>query len=466
MRLRLFAVLGLLPIPSASSAVETPYYQVELEIPAETLKVQLCLPQSHPYIRFAADSEWAKRYLTELKRHSDRELVETKGAWNATSWQAGECLSYRVKLGEIADAHKPDVGWRIGSDLVSSPQLWLLRPDIDAELDIELKLPPDWHISAPWQALPNTDGHRFRIGNTPANWSAVVALGHFEEQRIPLADSVLHVAILQSTDEKQRKLMLWLRRVSQAALSAYGKLPMADVQVLILPVGEQDKAVVFGQSVRGQGHGLQLLVNANRPDSEFASDWVAVHELSHLFHPYLGDRGRWLAEGLASYYQNVLRARAGLITPLRAWENLDAGFQRGKQQTFDETLNDVTQGMEHTHMFMRVYWAGAAYWLTVDEELRRTSHGQLSVDEALRRFRDCCLPSRREWSPQEFVTKLDALIGSGVFTDHYREFGGAKQFPDMRNLYKNLGIEPHGASLRLLRTPRPKTTRDTIMAPR
>ena len=40
-----------------------------------------------------------------------------------------------------------------------------------------------------------------------------------------------------------------------------------------------------------------------------------------------------LAEGLATYYQNVLRARAGLLTPSEAWEQIDAGFARGRGAT-------------------------------------------------------------------------------------------------------------------------------------
>jgi hypothetical protein len=69
--------------------------------------------------------------------------------------------------------------------------------------------------------------------------------------------------------------------------------------------------VHFGQSIRGQGNALELLVDPTRPAAEFADDWTAVHELSHLMHPYLGDRGTWLAEGLATYYQNVLRRAPG-----------------------------------------------------------------------------------------------------------------------------------------------------------
>jgi hypothetical protein len=62
-----------------------------------------------------------------------------------------------------------------------------------------------------------------------------------------------------------------------------------------------------------------LYVRKGASLEELRADWTAAHELSHLFHPYLGDDGRWLAEGLASYYQNVLRARSGLLEEADAW---------------------------------------------------------------------------------------------------------------------------------------------------
>ncbi|TLY51812.1 MAG: hypothetical protein E6K53_06245, partial [Gammaproteobacteria bacterium] len=138
------------------------------------------------------------------------------------------------------------------------------------------------------------------------------------------------MSVLHGPDATQRAtLIAWIDRVAHAVLTAYGGMPLADVQVLVIPVKpRRDSAVLFGQSVRGQGNALQLLVNAQRPASEFADDWMAVHELSHLMHPYLGDRGAWLAEGLATYYQNVLRARGGIYTPQQAWQELGDGFRR------------------------------------------------------------------------------------------------------------------------------------------
>jgi hypothetical protein len=137
----------------------------------------------------------------------------------------------------------------------------------------------------------------------------------------------------------------------------------------------------------------------------------------------------------------VLRARTGLLGGAQAWEEQHDGFARGRAQTrVGRTLAEVSAAMMREHAFLRTSWAGAAYWLAVDVELRRASAGRLSVDEALRRFRDCCLAPAREWAPRDFVTKLDALLGTDVFVRRWREADAQTQFPDLAGLYAALGL--------------------------
>jgi hypothetical protein len=452
-------------------AQDAPRYELRFDAPAQSLSVRLCLAQAHAQVVFAADSTMAMRYLRDVKRDAGVALATTDESWNAQLWRPGECLTYRADLAAIAAAHQQDVGWRLGDDLVSAPQLWLLRPDVQGTADAEaqVSLPQGWNISAPWieKLVPSSTTAKitkqpssaaldksvlFIIPNTPADWSATVAFGHFDEERIVLPGGVLRLSILHGADGEQRtKLRDWLAHVARAVLSAYGRLPLPDVQVLMIPVsdrvGARGRAVQFGQSIRGEGNALELLVDPARPVAEFVADWTAVHELSHLMHPYLGDRGSWLAEGLATYYQNILRARAGLLTPAQAWDRLYEGFKRGAAAAGKGTLDQAAANMQRTHAYQRVYWAGAAYWLTVDRDLRRASENQLDLETALSRFRDCCLPDYRGWKPEDFVAKLDALAGVRTFSQRYRQFAAMRQFPDWQKVYADLGIRDDGSHL-------------------
>ncbi len=493
----LLAVLG---AARPALADDGPRYSVMFDAQAQSAGVRLCLARQHASVEFAADSGWAMRFATQLRRDSGAVVEAGEGGWTARDWHAGECLTYQADLRAIAAEHKPDVGWQMGADFIAAPQLWLLRPDVQGAADAELRieLPSGWSISAPWRELgrelvppsvttkvtgqpspaaPATS-IRFHIPNTPSDWSAAVAFGHFSEERIALPGGMLRLAVLEGADAAQRaRLRAWIERVSKAVLSAYGRLPLPEVQVVAIPVGQlgvaarvgraiNPEAVHFGQSIRGEGNALELLVDPSRPAEEFGDDWTAVHELSHLMHPYLGDRGTWLAEGLATYYQNVLRARSGMLTPAQAWDRLYEGFKRGAKAQSDESLDEVAQNMQRSHAFQRVYWAGAAYWLTVDRDLRRDTHGAMNLETALSRFRDCCLPAYRQWQPQDFVARLDALSGSTIFTKRYREFAQMRRFPDWEKLYSDLGIRADGEHLVFDTAAADAAIREAIMAPR
>lgn len=467
-------------LPALAGAGEAPRYRTMFDEALRRADVTLCLQQAHARVDFAADSAWAKRFVSGVARDFGSAVIETGAGWRAADWRAGECLHYRADLAAIAAVGKPDIGLRIGKDFLVAPQLWLLRADAqDEDARVRVDLPAGWSISAPWQdvsppssaaangsasSLAAAYSREFVIPDTPADWSAAVAFGHFEERRVGLPGGVLRVALLDSIDAAQRdKLERWFGRVAHAALSAYGRLPLADVQVLMLPVGERGRAVVFGQSVRGQGNALHLLIDPSRPEAEFDDDWMAVHELSHLMHPYLGDRGSWLAEGLATYYQNVLRARGGMLTAAQAWDRLREGFRRGGGAPSEDTLEQAATDMHRTHEFQRVYWAGAAFWLTVDRDLRRASGGKVGLDTALSRFRDCCLPAYRGWRPEDFVARLDALANTTLISARYREFAAMRAFPDWSSVYADLGIREAGGRLSFDERARDAAIREAIM---
>ena len=454
MPIRLFALLLIpLTVAPAFAADTAPHYTLRYDAGTETMAVRLCVPNASADLHFSADED-AERYVDSLVRDDGPPPKRDDKGWASADWHAGECLSYRAALGRIADSGRRGDGARHGNAMAFDPSVWLLGVDgagADPPAELRVELPPGYSISAPWHELPPDGGTlRFAIPQTPDDWLARVAIGRFVEVPVALPGGTLRIAMLGGIDaDAKRKLDAWLAKVARAAVSAYGRLPLADVQVLVVPVGASSEPVDFGQSTRGQGHGLTLFVDAAQSAAAFDHDWVAVHELSHLFHPYLGDRGSWLAEGLATYYQNVLRARVGLLTPEQAWEQIDGGFDRGRRMTRpdDVTLEKASQAEDGRTNFMRTYWSGTAYWLEVDLALRRTSGNRLSVDEALRRFDACCLPSYRAWAPEDFVARLDELLGTDVFRKRFAEFRARHDFPDLAPIYADLGIRRDGGAL-------------------
>jgi predicted metalloprotease with PDZ domain len=226
-----------------------------------------------------------------------------------------------------------------------------------------------------------------------------------------------------------------------------GHFPRERVQVIVVPIGARSEPVPWAHVLRGGGPAVEFFVDPNWPLEEFDADWTATHEFSHLLLPYVAYNDRWLSEGLASYYQNVLRARDGRLDEREAWQALHAGFRRGRKATRDETLRQATRAGRGATM--RIYWAGAALALEADVRLRQATGGDLSLDEALRRFNECCVEAGGSWRALDLLAELERLTGLGVFRDLARDYPSMRSFPDLQPLYRELGLVAEDGLLRL-----------------
>lgn len=275
---------------------------------------------------------------------------------------------------------------------------------------------------------------------------ATPATLHVEGDELDAGGRTLHIRIDPEIDEaRTRMLHGWITETARAALAAYGRFPLPDATVRISEVDRRsDSPVPWGQTSRRSSVAVLLYVRKGAGLEELRADWTAVHELSHLFHPYLGGDGRWLAEGLASYYQNVLRARSGLLDEAEAWRRLDAGFGRGQREDSGLRLDELSRAHRGT---MRVYWAGAAYWLEMDLALRRSGS---SLDDVLSRYSDCCLRGTGEVAPRDFVAQLDRLAGGDRFRRGFERHAALRAFPSLAASYTALGLKQTDKGLRFL----------------
>ncbi|TXH65352.1 MAG: hypothetical protein E6Q88_14040 [Lysobacteraceae bacterium] len=255
------------------------------------------------------------------------------------------------------------------------------------------------------------------------------------ELRIEVAgvDDAVRLAMLQR----------WAEEAARATV-VDGRFPLREARVWINEIDSRDRSPVpWGQTSRRGLPSVLLYVRRGASYEELRADWTAVHEFSHLFHPYLDDEGRWMAEGLASYFQNVLRAQMGVLDADEAWRRLDAGFRRGETARSEGRLDAVSRDRGGT---MRVYWAGAAYWLEMDLALRHAHDS--SLIEVLGRYAHCCLDGNAYVAPSDWVVELDRIVGASVFLPAYRRYAAMQRFPSLDASYRALGIERADAGLR------------------
>jgi len=285
------------------------------------------------------------------------------------------------------------------------------------------------------------------------------AAAPIDERTVHAGDTELRIVVDAPDRARADALHRWLAEVANAELTVFGRFPLANAQVRVEEIRSDDSSPVpWGQTSRRRNVAVLLYVRDDATLEELRNDWTAVHEFAHLFHPYLGTRGRWLAEGLASYYQNVLRARIGLLSEAQAWQRLDAGFGRGHGAVTGIRLDEL--GRRGT---MRVYWAGAAYWLEADLALRARGS---SLDAVLAVYARCCLQGTATVAPEAFVAELDRVAEADVFRGLHQRYAAAREFPSLHAAYRQLGITSDDGRLRFSQQADALQLRQSIMGRR
>lgn len=461
-------LLGWVPLAAGGS----PTYHVTIDPDLSGLQVRVCdidkrlhsLVNTHPQ---------ARKHLQWMRLESDRTshaLRPRHGVVRLTSSAPDSCVAYAVDFrGKIAHSWFSSRQQTSKQVLVDIDRwLWYPQPFPDSGVPITVQVPKGLSVSAPWRLVARTvDSASYLILKRPLEWEARMAVGDFPVTDLHVNNAQVRIAVLNGNPAvNEAEILRWIESNLTALSLTYGAFPVPDLQVLVVPVGKDTEPVPWGHVLRGGGDAVHVYIDQTRPLEEFLADWVLIHELSHLLHPRLRGRDAWLYEGLGSYYQNVLRARAGLLTQQQAWQKLNDGFQRGVKATgARHTLLQESENMLRDRNFMRVYWSGAAIFLLADQQLREQSGGQNSLDRVLKQFRDCCLPTDRWWSGEELMANLDSLSGATVFSDLYQRYVPSTDFPDPGPTYRKLGLTVTNGTVELSDNATQTELRNAIMLP-
>ena len=458
--------LALSPDPVAAAAIE---YRLEFLPQEGELAVRACLREPQSALRFSLPDADAAPFLLEARRDDGRELQREGNALRARDWRPDECLHLRIDARRVAAAAAPYAGLREGPDLLLPTRAWFWRPRGLAGgsgTEVTVVLPAGWTLSAPWQPLDAPPHRHFRLDDSDPGWPGMVAIGRFDERDIVAGSGALRLALTGAPAPTQQAILA--RHVGEVAadvLAGFPRLLDARPQLLLVPVPGAREPAPFGQSLRGGGTGIVLYANPRATLAQLRGSWTLTHELVHLAHPYLGDEGSWIAEGLATWYQNVLRARAGRMTPGEAWRYLAAGFERGRADAADASLRETARGDAGRHT-MRVYWSGTALMLLGDVALRTRADAPASLDLALSRYLACCRAQRVRREPGRFLADLDRTVGGDTLAALYRAHADASAFPDLAPAWRALGITLRGdADLAYSDDPAAAALREAIMGP-
>lgn len=419
-----------------------------------------------PVDSVAARSKNAGKYLIDVRGCEDPPQIWMRNRRMMLPKGGIRCLNYTIDLERAARDSRYNRTLAPGNVIVS-PATWLWRPELTGtrEIDIRFRLPESVRVTVPWQPLGG-EPDRYRLVRSPESSDAPAVFGSFAYRDIEVPGATLRVSLLKGENPMDTEgIFNWISATATDVSLTYGRFPNPSPQVVVIPVGNargrSDSAVPFGRVIRDGGEAVELFVNETAPVSEYLEDWTATHEFSHLMVPYFGHKHRWVSEGFAQYYQNVLLARSGAYDERKAWQRLYEGFERGRQSRPELSPNEAAEGGIRTAL-MKIYWSGAALALMADVTLRERSGGDESLDTLLEQFQRCCLPTDRQWTAQEFFSKLDSFASEPVMTPLYRRYADTAGFPDIHPVYERLGLSISDDRVRMRRNGELKEIRAAI----
>lgn len=413
-------------------------YTITLDEPLSTMQVRLCFEGAPPAaIAPIHNNGW--HYVRNVEgRARTAEGLSTRDV-------AGDgCVGYEVDLARAAaDSGGMNGALRVRGDVLASTAVWLWAPSPRPARCVaraRFELPQGVRVSSLW---PRDAAGTYALDERAFAFVAYAGLGRFQSVDVGAPGACLHVEMLGGgLSIGAGATARAIATSAHAASTLFGHFPVPEASILVIPIPGRD--IPFGIVGRGTTPTVALIVGSESSEDELARAWVPVHELSHLATPYIARQDAWLSEGLATYYQEILRARAGMQSAERAWANLDEGFRRGSSDGTGRTLAEESADMMGTAAFARVYWAGTAILFAADVELRRRTGGASSLDRALAR-----LAGERRTQPMSASELVAAIDEQGVIAALVARWLGATEFPDLRETYDALGLARRGGELAL-----------------
>ncbi len=442
-------------------------YSVSVDPELSVLRVEARF--SKPITSVTARAREAGRLLLDVQDCDANERLLMRNRRMMLPASGIRCMNYTVDLERAAREERRN-RYLLDDNVVVSPSRWLWRPELmnGTALRVRFRLPEGIGVAVPWRPVDGAQ-NEYLLGESPESANAPALFGTFGFHELLVPGATLRVGLPRSDPALDDDAILdWLTATATDVSLTYGRFPNPLPFVIVMPIGTgrplSKSAVPFGRVIRDGGEAIELFVDQRKTREDFMSDWTATHEFSHLMLPYLGKRHKWISEGFAQYYQNVLLARSGAYEQREAWQKLYDGLRRGRESRPELSPNEAAErGVRGARM--KVYWSGAAIALMADVAIRERMGGAESLDVVLDRIQSCCLPSERVWSGPELFATLDSLIDAPTFLPLYRRHADTAGFPDTSELFERLGLPVQDGRVRLRANAELSALRNEITEP-
>jgi hypothetical protein len=262
------------------------------------------------------------------------------------------------------------------------------------------------------------------------------------DEELRAGDSVLQLQFDRGTfSAGDAEIREWVRRSADIVSRYYTRFPARRAAIRLAP--QPGEGVHGGKSFANPNAYIRVQLGREVSAAELRTDWVLVHEMTHLALPDTGETHAWLSEGLATYVEGIARVHAGNRSEADVWAEEMRSMPRGLPEPGD-------RGLDHTHTWGRTYWGGAMFCLLADVDIRRRTELRFGLQHALRAILNESGGLAADWPIERVLRTGDAAVGTRTLEDLYAQMRDKPVTPDLVALWRELGVQPAGNSVKLV----------------
>ncbi|MER3428800.1 MAG: peptidase M61 [Pyrinomonas sp.] len=398
--------------------------------------------------------------IREYARHVQDFVAEAEGrplAWrkvNKNTWRIDTgtardlIVRYRVYANELSvrtnELNDRRAFWN------NAALLMYLDGHLDAPATLRIVPYSKWKIATglpPVEGVPNA----FRAENFDTLYDAPVLVGDFQTLEFRVRGIPHRIVIDGEGNYDAERMRRDVQKIVEAAVEMMGDIPYRDYTFLLIlaPSGGGGLEHLNSTALIWRRFGF-------RPEKDYR-DFLSLvaHEFFHLWNvkrirpdalgPFDYTRENytkllWVAEGLTSYYENILLLRAGLISD-RDYLGMLANEIKNLQNTpgrlvmsveeasFDAWIKYYRRDENSINSQVSYYDKGALLGLLLDLEIRRASAAKRSLDDVMRYLYAEFYRKGRNYTPEDFKAACEKMAARDLDEFFRRYVRGRDELP-------------------------------------
>jgi len=326
---------------------------------------------------------------------------------------------------------------------------------------LKIEAPAGWRVTSPLGLEPDAEGY-FTAPDYDRLVDAPTMVGTHRLLSFTVGGKLHRVAIMGRFPVEEERFLKDLSKIVEVTSQIFGDLPYEHYTFLIL----------LQPGIGGGTEHLNSNVSMGSPDAlatvagyrqflgleshEFFHTWnvkrlrpLALGPFDYQRENYT--RSLWVAEGLTSYYDDLILHRAGLLSKgeyLGTLAGALAGhdqqpgrlMQSAESSSFDTWIKQYRPDENSINTAISYYTRGQILGLLFDLEIRARTKGERSLDDVMRRlYQEYGLP-RPGFTEAQLKATFEAVAGGDLTALWKRHVEGAEEI-DFGPVVARLGLE-------------------------